>query len=102
VLFEAGARTRWHTHSGEQILLCLRGTCVVQVFGKTSQVLPEGIAFRIPAGVVHWHGALRGPASHLAVNVAALTTWMGEVTAGEYQQAEASVAAFAAPSRATD
>lgn len=93
VLFDAGARTRWHTHSGEQILLCLRGTCVVQIADRSARLLREKEAIRIAPGVLHWHGALKMPASHLAVNIACLTTWLEEVSPADYDRAMAGLGA---------
>lgn len=89
VLFEAGARTRWHTHSGEQILLCMQGRCVVQSRGERPRILREHEAIRIPPGVVHWHGALRTPASHLAVNIAVTTSWLDAVSVTDYDHVQA-------------
>ena len=69
VHFETGARTVWHQHVGEQLLVGLTGVCVVQFDGRPSRSLMPGEAIRIPAGVRHWHGAgSRIPASHLALN----------------------------------
>jgi len=87
VHFEAGARTWWHSHSGEQILLCLQGRCAVQMKNQPVRILAEKEAVRIPPGVVHWHGALAQPASHLAVNIDTVTTWLAEVSDTEYRQA---------------
>lgn len=87
VQFSAGARTRWHTHSGEQVLLCLQGRCAVQLKDQPLKIIGEQEAVRIPPGVVHWHGALGQPASHLAVNIDTVTTWLAEVSPAEYRQA---------------
>lgn len=89
VHFAARARTRWHSHSGEQILLGLRGRCVMQVRGERPVAIPEKSAVRIPPGVVHWHGALEYAASHLAVNIATETTWLDPVSEAEYDAASA-------------
>lgn len=86
VLFDAGARTRWHSHSGEQILLCLQGRCVVQSRGERPRLIKENEAVRISPGVVHWHGALGEPASHLAVNIATETSWLNEVSVSDYER----------------
>lgn len=57
VTFEAGARTRWHVHSGTQILLCTAGKGWYQEQGQKARVLQSGDAVVIRPGVVHWHGA---------------------------------------------
>lgn len=57
VTFEAGARTRWHVHSGTQILLCTAGKGWYQEQGQKARVLQSGDTVVIRPGVVHWHGA---------------------------------------------
>lgn len=57
VTFSAGARTRWHIHSGTQILLCTAGRGWYQEKGKPAQALKAGDAVNIRPGVEHWHGA---------------------------------------------
>jgi quercetin dioxygenase-like cupin family protein len=85
VHFEAGARTVWHQHVGEQLLVGLTGVCVVQFDGKPAHALVPGEAIRIPPGVRHWHGAGRRiAASHLALNAPGPTAWGTAVTPQEY------------------
>ena len=57
VTFRAGARTRWHTHTGTQILLCTAGRGWYQEKGKPARALSSGDAVKIPPGTLHWHGA---------------------------------------------
>lgn len=57
VTFSAGARTRWHIHSGTQILLCTAGRGWYQEKGKPARMLKAGDAVNIRPGVEHWHGA---------------------------------------------
>ncbi len=81
VHFEPGARTVWHQHVGEQLLVGLTGVCVVQFDGQPARALMPGEAIRIPAGVRHWHGAgSRMAAGHLALNAPGPTAW-GEAVA---------------------
>lgn len=87
VLFDARARTNWHSHSGEQVLLCTRGNCIVQIRGRAPIVLSEKTAFRVPPGVVHWHGALNDPCAHLAANIATSTSWFEPVSDADYDRA---------------
>ena len=77
VAFEPGARTHWHVHSGPQLLVVVEGRCLVQCWDGPVEIARSGDVVHIAPGVKHWHGA--GPdegASHIAVNVAAKTTWM--------------------------
>jgi quercetin dioxygenase-like cupin family protein len=93
VLFGSRARTHWHTHSGEQVLLCTQGRCVVQIRGEAPIVLPERTAFRVAPGVVHWHGAMEDASAHLAANIAASTTWLDAVEEADYESALSSARA---------
>lgn len=68
VTFKAGARTRWHIHSGTQILLCIAGRGWYQEKGKPAQPLQAGDAVNIRPGVEHWHGAASDSEfSHISV-----------------------------------
>ena len=68
VTFNAGARTRWHSHSGTQILLCTGGNgWYVEKEGEP-RMLKQGDTVFIEPATVHWHGAAReGEFSHLSV-----------------------------------
>jgi quercetin dioxygenase-like cupin family protein len=77
VAFEPGARTHWHVHSGAQLLVVVEGRCLVQRWdGPVERALP-GDVVHIAPGEKHWHGAGPGaPATHLAINLDAETTWL--------------------------
>lgn len=89
VMFEPGARTNWHKHSGGQILLVLDGEGRYQERGKPVRILHKGDVVRIPLNVEHWHGA--APDSwftHISVETNLPnneTTWLEPVTAAEYK-----------------
>jgi 4-carboxymuconolactone decarboxylase len=88
VRFEAGARTVWHAHAGEQWLIGLVDVCVVQCVGEAVRRLGPGEVSLIPAGVRHWHGARQDSgASHLVLNVVGATTWEAPLGADEYAAA---------------
>ena len=80
VHFEGGARTYWHTHPGEQVLLVMQGECR---FGNDSG--EEGIAqvgdvIFIPPGEKHWHGAVPGAdMAHLSITTVGGPNWMEPV-----------------------
>jgi quercetin dioxygenase-like cupin family protein len=68
VYLAAGARSRPHSHSYEQVLLYLSGTGVVAVDGGEDQRVETMEFVLLPAGVAHMHGATdEGPASHLSI-----------------------------------
>jgi quercetin dioxygenase-like cupin family protein len=55
--FEAGSRTKWHSHEGGQIILAEEGTCRTQVRGGPVIELHAGETIYAAPGVTHWHGA---------------------------------------------
>ncbi len=68
VQFAAGARTKMHRHTSDQMLLVLSGIGKV---GDTEHehVIGTGDSALISAGTDHWHGAgdTGSPMSHLSV-----------------------------------
>jgi quercetin dioxygenase-like cupin family protein len=88
VVFEPGARNNWHTHAAGQILLATAGTGYYQEKGKPIQLLQKGDVVKIPAGVVHWHGATPDSQfTHIAINPnieLGIVTWLQRVTDEEY------------------
>jgi quercetin dioxygenase-like cupin family protein len=54
--FDAGSRTKFHKHSGDQILIITEGTGSVGTDNETLTVV-EGDVILIPAGENHFHGA---------------------------------------------
>jgi len=87
VTFEKGARTFWHTHSGEQTLYFLDGRGRVQERGGQPFDAVEGDVAHIPPGTEHWHGA--HPHEEHAMQHLALTfgdpTWLEPVSEEEYR-----------------
>ena len=57
VLFEAGARTHWHSHPAGQILLVLEGVGYHQIAGEPIEIIKKGDVVKCPPHVNHWHGA---------------------------------------------
>jgi quercetin dioxygenase-like cupin family protein len=54
--FEAGSRTKWHSHEGGQIILVEDGVALVQSKGGPLLELHAGETTYVPPGVPHWHG----------------------------------------------
>jgi quercetin dioxygenase-like cupin family protein len=93
VTFKKGCRTRPHIHATDQTLIALKGRGIVVLVdkievttdGKSAIIKPaperssslielaEGDVVCVPAGTLHWHGALEnnsnqsGSFSHLAI-----------------------------------
>src|SRR5262245_44207138 len=60
MVFEPGARTNWHRHSGPQWLLVIEGRVRIQCDGAPPEDLDEGDAVVIAPDERHWHGAAPG------------------------------------------
>ena len=82
--YDAGARSYWHTHDGDQILLLEQGRGRMQVQGQGVQELVPGQPVLLARGVAHWHGAAPDQGlTQIAVNVGGVT-WGKPVTDQEY------------------
>lgn len=73
ILFPAGVRSSWHTHSWGQLLLIEEGIGLHQIRGRAIEEFHPGEPFWTPAGIEHWHGA------HPDVDAHQLTIYEGEV-----------------------
>ena len=68
VKFVNGAHTKWHYHTGEQLLLGTSGKGFVEIQGSPISKIGEGDRILVPRGVWHQHGAVQGETFvHLAV-----------------------------------
>lgn len=75
VFFEAGARTRPHIHSDEQVLYFVEGRGVVATESET-QHTAAGDIVAVPAGTWHWHGATPDEAAcHISIKRPGPTNW---------------------------
>ncbi len=89
VTFEAGARTKWHSHPAGQIILAIDGQGYYQEKGGEKKILKKGDVIKCPADIPHWHGA---SADSKFVQVAITgrekgeTKWLEEVSDQEYHQ----------------
>lgn len=86
--FDPGSRTKWHSHSGGQIILVEEGVARTQVKGGPVIELKAGESTYVGPGVVHWHGAApdRGGVQY-NVTRAGTITWLDEVTDKEFRTA---------------
>lgn len=60
VRFEDGARTNWHIHPGEQILIIAEGEGRAGNGTEEYLNLGPGTVLQLPANERHWHGAMPG------------------------------------------
>ena len=92
--YAAGARSYWHSHAGDQLLLLEQGRGRAQVKGQAMRELTPGTPVVLPAGVLHWHGAAPDQGLvQIAVNVGT-ATWGAPVTDAEYWQSKSSLVIF--------
>ena len=57
ILFPAGVRSSWHTHTWGQLLMIEEGIGLHQIRGRTIEEFYPGEPYWTPADVEHWHGA---------------------------------------------
>lgn len=88
VVFEAGARTAWHTHPLGQTLIVTAGTGRVQRWGDAAEEIRQGDVVWIPPGVKHWHGAAPNSSmTHIAITEqidGKTVEWMEKVSDEQY------------------
>jgi quercetin dioxygenase-like cupin family protein len=84
--YEPGARSFWHVHDQEQVIVVLFGTGLVCWEGLDApELLTAGDWWHVTPGTPHWHGAApHAVFAHLAVTAGGGTNWLGEVSEGEY------------------
>lgn len=82
--FAPGARTKWHSHEGGQIILVEDGVGLYQEKGGPVVELRAGETHYCPPGVVHWHGASpKEGGTQFNVSRGGMT-WLAEVTDEEF------------------
>jgi quercetin dioxygenase-like cupin family protein len=81
--YAQGARSNWHVHTGEQALVVVEGTGLVQWAGLDEpRVLNPGDWVHVQPGIAHWHGATAdSDFVHLAITASGKTEWGAPVEA---------------------
>jgi quercetin dioxygenase-like cupin family protein len=84
--YEPAARSFWHVHEQEQVIIAVFGSGIVSWEGHESpELLAPGDWWHVTPGVPHWHGATPdGPFAHVAVTAGGATQWLGEVSDADY------------------
>lgn len=88
VIFEAGARTKWHSHPAGQIILALNGQGYYQEKGKSKIILKKGDVITCKPNIPHWHGAsVDSEFVQIAITgrEKGPTLWLEEVNNEEYK-----------------
>jgi quercetin dioxygenase-like cupin family protein len=89
VTFEPGARTKWHSHPGGQILMVTDGIGYYQEKGQAKKVIRKGDVVKCAPKLPHWHGASQDTYFvQLAVtnNQNGGAVWLHPVTDEEYKK----------------
>jgi 4-carboxymuconolactone decarboxylase len=82
--FDKGARTKWHSHEGGQIILVEEGVGRHQIKGGPVVELKANETVYAQPGVVHWHGAAPDKGG-VQFNISrGGITWLEEVTDKEF------------------
>jgi quercetin dioxygenase-like cupin family protein len=82
--FDPGARTKWHSHEGGQVLYAEQGRLLVQERGKAVRELEQGATMHVQPNVPHWHGALPGAGITQVSLSFGTTNWMEVVSDADY------------------
>jgi quercetin dioxygenase-like cupin family protein len=76
VRFENGARTNWHIHPGEQVLIIVEGEGRAGNGTEEYLNLGPGTVLHLPANERHWHGAMPGKSmAHYSITNIGSPTW---------------------------
>lgn len=88
VIFEAGARTVWHTHPLGQTLIVIAGLGRTQRWGGPIEEIRPGDVVCIAPNEKHWHGAAPTAAmTHIAIQEqldGKMVEWMEKVSDEQY------------------
>jgi 4-carboxymuconolactone decarboxylase len=92
VIFQPGARTRWHVHPLGQLLVVTAGRGWVQIEGEPVRAIGPGDFVWTPPGAKHWHGATRSSAmTHVTASErpeGSSVTWLEPVSDEQYKGPE--------------
>ena len=84
IRFEAGARTYWHTHSQNQVIVAEEGEGLYQERGGAVRSFKPGEVVLLRAKVPHWHGAAAKVGVTQATMYGGTIEWGKPVTDEEY------------------
>ena len=87
-LFEAGARSNWHSHANGQLVFNEKGVGLHQIEGKPIVRLAPGETAYVGPGVVHWHGAAPDASfTQVSIGFGGTTKWGDPVSEALYRGA---------------
>ena len=85
ILFPAGVRSNWHTHSWGQLLMVEEGRGLTQDRGGPVRIYSPGEPYWTPADVEHWHGAHPDEDALQLTIYEGTVNWMDPVSDQEYR-----------------
>jgi quercetin dioxygenase-like cupin family protein len=84
ILFPAGVRSSWHTHTWGQLLMIEEGIGLHQIRGRTIEEFYPGEPYWTPADVEHWHGAHPDQDALQLTIYEGNVVWLDPVTDSQY------------------
>jgi len=84
IRFEAGARTYWHVHTADQVIIAEEGEGLCQEQGGPVRRFKPGESVLLHANVPHWHGAAANAFVVQATMYSGTIKWLEPVTDAEY------------------
>jgi len=84
ILFPAGVRSSWHSHTWGQLLMIEEGIGLHQIRGRAIEEFHAGEPFWTPAGIEHWHGAHPDVDAHQLTIYEGDVVWLDPVTDEQY------------------
>ena len=84
IRFEPGARTYWHVHTADQVIIAEEGEGLCQEQGGPLQRFKPGQAVLLHANVPHWHGAAANSFVVQSTMYSGTIKWLEPVTDAEY------------------
>ncbi|WP_184547337.1 cupin domain-containing protein [Mucilaginibacter sp. FT3.2] len=92
VSFEKGARSNWHFHPDQQVLVITEGSGYLKIKGKPVQILHQGDVVTIPSGAIHWHGSTPDNSfTQIVINPntdRGVVNWLQKVSDTEYKSSK--------------
>ena len=85
-IYQPGAHSHWHTHTGEQAIVVQAGRGVVVRWGEGNGTeVCSGDWVHVEPGEKHWHGALPDDIFvHVAITASGRTEWQDPVDDADY------------------
>jgi quercetin dioxygenase-like cupin family protein len=83
--FDPGARTKWHMHSGGQVMLTEEGVSHHQNKGGPVMEMHANESYYVQPGVWHWHGATPTESAVQFNTTRGDITWGDEVSEADFK-----------------